>query len=191
MCYNTTMFLDFFAYIKIPMTILHVLGVVFGMGAALMSDMLFNFYSKDKKLNFNEVKTLSLLSKTVWFGLIIIFLSGTGLFLSDIPKYITSIKFLAKMSIVLVLLINGFILHKYIWKQVIKEHFLTDPTKTRARQKAFAGGAISVISWVIVCSLGVIDSIPFTYWQIMLAYFVIIAFGIITAITIERATFEK
>lgn len=185
------MFLDFFAYIKIPMTILHVLSVVFGMGAALMSDMLFNFYSKDKKLSFGEVKTLSLISNAVWFALIIIILSGGGLFLSNIPKYIVSVKFLAKMSIMLVLLINGFILHKYIWKQVIKEHFLTDPTKTRARQKAFMGGAISVISWISVCSLGVIDSIPYTYWQVMLAYFGIIIFGIITAITIEKATFEK
>jgi hypothetical protein len=51
----------FFGKYKIPLTVLHVLSVVLGMGAALVSDFLFNFYTKDKALSKTEISTLHIL----------------------------------------------------------------------------------------------------------------------------------
>ena len=181
---------DFFENIKTPMTVVHVVSVVFGMGAAFMTDVLFTFYGNDKKLSPTEIKTLRILSKVVWWGLIMIILSGLGLFLSDITKYLHSVKFIAKMSILGVLLLNGYILHTYIWHHVLKQQFL-GPARSPIRKIAFVCGAVSMISWVSVCALGVLDTVTFPYAMIMTGYGAFLLFGGVGALFIEQSVFEK
>lgn len=181
----------FFVAAKVPFTILHVVSVVFGMGAALMSDTLFTFYGKDKKLSPGEIKTLRLLSRLVWWGLVVIAISGVGLFLSDVAKYSQSIKFLAKMTILCVLLLNGYVLHRFIWKHVIKRNFLKDQRENTMRRIDFMCGSISVLSWLSVCTLGVLDHLTLPYTTIILFYGIIIAIGITASQIIERRTFER
>lgn len=182
---------EFFTTIKTPLTIVHVISVVFGMGSALISDVLFTFYGNDKKLSATEIKTLRLLSNVVWVGLIVITLSGVGLFLSDIPKYLQSVKFLAKMSILAVLLVNGYVLHKYIWKHVIARNFLVSNQESRMRKFAFACGAVSVLSWMTVCGLGVLDKVSVSYGVLMGGYATLIIGGVITALLVEYREFER
>ncbi len=182
--------LDIFQLIKVPMTIAHVLSVVLGMGAALVSDALFSFYSKDKKLNETEIYTLSILSKIVFYGLILITITGTCIFLSDIEKYINSTKFLIKMSILLVLLVNGYFLNKIVWPHLINDNFFVADDKRNIRRLAFACGAISVISWLAICSLGVIDSIKYNYPTVMFAYIIFTILGILFALVVERFEFN-
>ena len=160
----------FFANIKIPMTVVHVLSVVFGMGSALLSDVLFTFYSRDKKLSHHEIHTLGILSRIVWFSLVFIILSGIGLFLSDMAKYSSSVKFLGKMSIMAVLLVNGFVLDRFIWPHLGARSFLTTQKNASLRKIAFICGAISVLSWISVCVLGVLSSVSVTYHQLMALY---------------------
>ncbi|MDB4984597.1 MAG: hypothetical protein JWM20_776 [Patescibacteria group bacterium] len=182
---------EFFSDIKIPMTVVHVISVVFGMGAALMSDVLFNFYGKEKKLSRASLATLRFLSVAVWWGLLVIAISGVGLFLSDIAKYAHSIKFLSKMSILAVLVLNGYVLHAIVWKHVAKKGFLTNPKESLMRRLSFACGAISLISWVGVCALGVLDAVPFSYGTMMTGYGAIIVSGVALALIIESHVFES
>jgi len=179
-------FIEFFQYIKTPATVLHVLSVVLGMGSALTADVLFSFYSKDKKLNPTHIFTLSLLSKVVSYSLIFIVLSGAMLFLSDVNRYIHSAKFLAKMSIVLVLLVNGYVLNKYIWAHLLKEGFFTDEKERGWRKLAFACGAISVISWLSACTLGVLNRIALPYTHIISIYLLVILCGVIVSQIVEK-----
>lgn len=181
---------DLCAEYKTLLTIIHVLGVVMGMGAALMSDMLFSFFGHNKKLSHTETRTLTLLSRVVLVGLVIIILSGIGLFLSDVSKYLVSVKFLVKMTIMLVLLANGFILHVYISKLMIKRGFLSDHKYTGARKLAFSCGAISVVSWFSLCILGVLKSVPVSYPTLMSMYAFVIVGAIIVALIVEKKTFE-
>ncbi len=183
--------IEFFSDIKIPMAVIHVISVVLGMGAALMSDVLFTFYGNDKKLSSMEIKTLKVLSNIVWIGLVIISMSGLGLFLSDIPKYIHSVKFLAKMSILAILLVNGYVLHKYIWKHIIARNFLVSKEKSHIRKFAFACGAISVLSWITICSLGVLDKVSISYGVLMAGYGVLIIGGVLVALLVESREFER
>ncbi len=183
--------LELFSIIKTPATILHVLAVVGGMGSALLSDILFNFYAKDRQINKTEQKTLEILSKVVWISLIVISLSGIAIFLSDIEKYLASAKFLAKMTILGVLLANGYLLNSYAWKHLLRPGFFTAKRESLARKISFAGGAISVISWLSVCTLGVMDSLPFSYTHIIGLYGLIILVGILGALLLENREFER
>lgn len=176
----------FFEEHKMIATIVHVVSVVFGMGSALVSDILFSFFSKDKKLNATEISTLSILADIVFYSLIVIALSGVALFLSDIEKYLASSKFLAKMTILAVLLVNGYVLNKYIWPHLLKKKFFTFKSERNIRRTAFVCGAISVISWVSVCVLGLMNAIPLNYILIMMLYLFVLALGTLTALLIEK-----
>jgi hypothetical protein len=181
----------FFGNYKAPFTILHVLAVVFGMGAALVSDFLFNFYTKDKELSKTEISTLSILSKIVLTALPLIILSGVALFLGNIDKYLSSAKFLVKMTLMVILLINGFILDKYIWSHLINKKFFTSPKERKFRMLSFICGATSAITWLFICGLGVLDSVPLSYWQLLGVYTVLLFGTFPIALAIEFKEFEK
>jgi hypothetical protein len=177
---------EFFQYIKVPMTVAHVIAVVFGMGSALVSDALFSFFGRDKNLNNTELSTLSLLSKLVLYSLPLIILSGMALFLTNIDKYLNSNKFLAKMTILCILLLNGFVLNKYVWPHLLSNKFFTSKKERGIRKLAFACGAISVISWLSVCTLGILDNLSMSYNLILAMYLVVIVFGSLVSIVIEK-----
>lgn len=178
--------IEFFQEIKIPATVVHVMGVVFGMGGALTSDVLFSFFSKDKKLNKTEISTLSILAKLVLWSLIIISVSGIAIFLSDVEKYLQSHKFLAKMSILVVLLLNGYILNRYVWPHLLHNKFFKAKKERNVRKLAFACGAVSVISWVSVCALGVLDNLSTSYKLITSIYLLVTLLGIGVSLVIEK-----
>ncbi len=183
--------MDIFLTIKPAITVVHVLSVVIGMGAALSADLLFHFFSKDKHFSFVELRALSILSRTVWYSLVVIIVSGILLFLSDIEKYSVSTKFLAKMTIMLVLLINGFILDRYVWKYVTTPDFLSHPSFTRIRRTAFVSGSLSVLSWLFICTLGALDSVPLSYTLIISAYLSLVVMGGTIALLLEKRDFEN
>lgn len=68
--------ITFFITTKPLFTLVHILSVIVGMGAALLSDLLFNLYARDRILTAREVRSLDRLSRTVWIALGIIILSG-------------------------------------------------------------------------------------------------------------------
>lgn len=175
-----------FIDIKTPLVVIHVLSVVLGMGSALASDILFNFYSKDKKFNTTELGTMQLLSTVVWYALLGIVLSGIGIVLSDPVGYMYAVKFQTKMVIMGILLVNGFVLNYHIWPHVIRPHFLTAPQETTMRQKAFACGAISLVSWLAVCVLGILDTVPFSFGVLFGAYVFCLCGSIIGALVVEK-----
>ena len=183
--------LPLFADIKIPLTIVHVLSVIVGMGSALLSDILFTFYARDKKLSSHEIHTLGVLSRIVWFGLVFIILSGVGLFLSDIERYMSSVKFLGKMSIMLVLLVNGFLLDRFVWPRLGARSFLTSHKNASLRKIAFLCGAVSVFSWISVCILGVLNSVQISYHELMAIYAGVLLVVLPGALIVEHFEFER
>jgi hypothetical protein len=164
----------------------HVVTVILGMGSALVSDLLFSFFSKDKKLDKTEISTLSILSKVVFYSLIFITISGIFIFLSDTTKYLNSVKFLAKMSILFILLINGYVLNTMVWPHLLNKSFFILKKERGVRKVAFACGAISVISWLSVCTLGILDSLDKSYLSIISLYLLIVLFGIFISLLVEK-----
>lgn len=182
--------IEFFVENKTLFTIVHVLSVIIGMGAAIVSDLLFNFYSADKKLDKKEARTLEFLSSVVWISLLFIIISGFGLFFSDPPKYLVSNKFISKMSIMVVLLANGVFLSKFISPHFSDTGLLKFKKTRTLRQIAFVSGAISISSWFIVCILGLLQTIPFHFSEFLAGYVTFIFAAGIIALIVEKKTFN-
>jgi len=173
----------FFTEYKQIFVIGHVFSVVCGMGAAIVSDVLFNVYIKDKKINPTEHATLEVISRIIWGSLALIVLTGVALFLSDPVAYANSDKFLLKVAIVAVIM---------FWKithKSLKHINFTDTDinnkYVRIRKLSFAFGAISLVSWFTVFILGSISSIPVSLAVGAGIYAVIILLAIIASQVME------
>lgn len=174
--------IQFFIKYKAVFVIMHVFSVISGMGSALVSDVLFNIYIKDKKINITENHTLEILSKIIWVSLIGVVISGLAIFFSDTAKYMASHKFILKMLIVGIIIING-LLFAFITHGSLRKINFRDTNiqykYVRIRKLSFAFGSISIISWFCAFILGSIRSIPVSLSQGIQIYFLLIFFGII------------
>lgn len=180
--------IQFFGEYKYISVIAHVFSVIVGMGSALVSDVLFNVYIKDKKINPTENKTLEVLSRIIWISLGIIILSGIAIFLSDPLMYINSTKFLVKMSVVLAIILNGYLFWKITHKSLKKINFTDTDVHhkyVRIRKLSFAFGAVSIVSWLSAFILGSVKSIPVSFWAAMDMYATTIILAIIGSQIVE------
>lgn len=166
---------------------LHVLAVIVGMGAAIVSDVFFNIFIRDRKIQQRESQTLYILSKIIWAGLFFIVLTGLLIFLSDPARYNTA-KFLAKMTIVGVIALNGILFWKIVHPALEKLDFHDQNFRhkyVRMRKISFALGSISVISWLSAFILGSVRNIPVSYPEAMGIYLGLCVFGIIASQALE------
>jgi uncharacterized membrane protein len=164
----------------------HLLGVALGLGAATVSDLFFFRFLKDYKISHFEASVLRSLSDVIWFGLGLLVLTGLGLFLTAPDAYLASAKFITKMIIVGVIIVNGAFLNLYITPLLTaisfqKKHKHHDGELGRIRHHAFAMGAISAVSWYSAFVLGMFRSIPFTVYQALALYLAALVFGIVVS----------
>ena len=85
----------------------HLFGFGIGLGAVTITDILFFKFLKDFKISEFESDILHTLSQVIWFALTVIIISGLGLYLPEAQELNQSGKFLAKMAVVAVILLNG------------------------------------------------------------------------------------
>lgn len=183
-----------FLDIKTILTIIHVIGAVLGAGGALVSDGLFFTSIKDGRLSNTEIRFLKLTSTLIWLGLGILILSGIALFALDPAYYLASSKFLAKISIVGVIAVNGLFfhfIHTPHMEHARGEYLPRYGTFLRQSKPLFVSGAVSLTSWLCTLALGSIKSIPYPYTTIMLWYGVILAIAMLSAIIVERIVLKR
>lgn len=173
--------LSFFIEQKQLLTILHVFSVVVGMGAALVTDILFTLFASNKTLSRFEISVIRFLSKVVAVALGFIIITGFCIFLSDTDKYLNSAKFLTKMTVIAVLSINGALLHFYVFRHLSDKNYLISKKKVSIRKISFALGSISFISWATALSLGVLDKITISYIHAVSIYTVLLIGGIVAS----------
>ena len=173
-----------FADLKHIITILHLFGVVIGLGAATISDILFFKFLKDYKISEEENETLTTLSQTIWFALGLLIITGIALYIPSSERLVDSGKFLAKMSAVGVLMVNGFLLNILVAPSLVRMSFVeNDPHEKdefkKLRNSSFIFGAISIVSWYFVFVLGALRGKTFDYWNLILIYVSLLLFAII------------
>lgn len=159
--------------LKTLLTIIHLLGVTLGAGGAFVSDLLFFKSVHDRKISRAEVHFLQLASITIWTGLAVLVVSGTGLFFLDTEKYLTSSKFLAKMTIVAIIIVNGVIFHTMHIPRIMRhmdQHFPSSDEFMRTRSFLLVSGAVSATSWASALILGALSSVPYSYSTIIAVY---------------------
>jgi hypothetical protein len=157
--------------LKTALLIGHIIGVAMGAGGATMSDTLFLTSIRDNYIDASECKLLKVASKIVVLGLIILCATGGAFFLvGDVP----SDRFWAKMTIVSVAVINGYIMHRKlfpVFEKCSQEEIplLSDTFLAHIRLMVSAG-AISALSWYAAVILGTWRSLSLSYLEIMAGY---------------------
>jgi len=153
------------------LVIIHLFGLALGAGAAFVSDFTFVGALKDRTFTRHELNTLELLSKIVWLGLGVLILSGFFIFLGSTDALLDSSKFLAKMTVVAIIAING-LLFKFV--HIPKLNRLVDQDVSKLdnpRLKGmFISGGLSGVSWATALILGVLRGVEYSYWQIIGVY---------------------
>ncbi|MBI2057367.1 MAG: hypothetical protein HYT63_00045 [Candidatus Yanofskybacteria bacterium] len=173
--------------------IFHLLGVVVAMGAAITGD--FGFFSsiRNRKISATEMRFIKLASRTVWLGLVLIIISGVLLFAQQPERYLQSGKFLAKMSIVGVIIVNGLIFH-FVHLPRLKKHIGLSLTTAGRFSRQMSGlmvsGAVSSVSWFSALVLGALGRLPYAYREIMLVYLGLLVVAISTALLLKNKIFS-
>lgn len=174
-----------FIDLKTLLVILHLLGVALGAGGAYTSDFIFMSSLKDKIFENAEIRILKLCSAVVWIGVIVLIISGTGLFFLDPVKYLHSTKFLSKVVIVGIIVANGAYFYYAHMKHIIdvaEKNIATSGSFRYYSVALYLSGAVSVVSWTTALVLGTLKSLPFSIPEILSAYGAMVALGMMGAL---------
>ena len=138
----------------------HVIGTVLGVGATTFAEIFYLKFSKDGEINPLEHDVLKIFYQIIRLGLVILVFSGFGYlilwrlnFLG--PQVFFSDRFLAKMTIILVLLAAAFAINFRLINLKV-------------------GSAITFTSWYMALILGIWRKSPLSYPIIILSYLVLI-----------------
>jgi len=172
--------------------IIHLFGVVLGAGGAFISDGIFFTSLKDKIISKDEFRIIKTASNFIWGGLLLLVISGVGLFAQNVEVLSSSEKFISKMTVVGILILNGIVFH-FIHIPFLKRHLdrklasKTDPSSEKLVPFVLVSGVISVVSWVSTIILGSLRSFSYSYTTFLSIYALVIGFGILTTLILFSA----
>lgn len=155
---------------------IHLLGMCFGLGGATMLDLWILRWLRRGSLPVEIGRTFHFISSVVTAGLCLLWLSGLGffaLYAMESPGKLENPKLWAKVLVVIVLTINGVIIHAFVLPKVLRD--LSRPLLfgvSRMRATLFiASGAVSAVSWYTAFAFGIFrelnNSVTFTLLVIM------------------------
>lgn len=178
-----------FIELKTLYLIAHIFGAILGAGGAFASDAMFFSTIKDGRVTEDEIRFMRLGGKLVWSGMALLVLSGIFLVSTDPAGYLNSDKFLAKVTIVAIIIINGIIFHLRHLPHISAHLNITlanSPSFMKGASFLLMSGALSMVSWISTVILGMLKNVPWSYIQIMSLYAVIIFFALIAASLMKR-----
>lgn len=162
----------------------HLFGFAIGVGGATVTDIFFFKFLRDYRISKSEADFMRTLSRIMWGGVILLALSGIGLFLLDPTRLLASAKFISKMTVVAVLVANGTFLHFFISPKLRRIAYMpADHPKRNEfrnfRQRAFVSGGISIVSWYYAFLLAVsrFSDVPVSGYLGLYAILLVAAFG--------------
>jgi uncharacterized membrane protein len=169
---------------------LHVLAMALGLGAATLTDVFFFKALKDFRISEQEANVLSTISEFIWFALGMVLMTGLALYLPESAALAQSPKFLTKMIIVAVLIVNGAFLNLILQPRLMrisfhKSHDHKAGELRRARMLAFVLGPISIVSWYSAFILGSLRNVTFSFTELLGMYVVLVGVGVIGGRVLE------
>lgn len=163
-------------------TALHLLGVAFGLGGATVSDILFFKFIRDGKVDKNEKEALLVVSKIIWVGVALLFVSGVAMLIPRSDYLLHNSRFILKMVVVGVVVTNGIILNKFFAPHLDSLTFKGDILSSKSFKlfrKMAVFGTISFISWYSAFILGNVSFIRSSALYLVASYFVVLAVSIV------------
>lgn len=176
---------------KVFWIIIHNIGFILGLGAATITDIFFFRFLKDRVITQNEKETMDTLSSVIWAGLAVLIVSGLALYLPEQVRLAASSKFLLKVVVVSVIVVNGFLLNMFIGPHMRRLSFEGTPEAKHFRRLAFALGGISFTSWYTAFFLGSLRSIPINFNHALIGYGLLLLCVIIGSQIAERLVVKK
>ena len=147
--------------------ILHLVGLIMGFGGAVFADLTILRGAILKPIRHQTVTTVRSLSHICFAGLGMLWVSGAALVyirVSADPHMLMNEKLWAKIMIVIILSINGIMVHRIALSRLARREgrrlFSTDRQVEIARLTFI--GAVSSVSWVLPFILGVATEFNFT-----------------------------
>lgn len=176
--------------------ILHFFGFSIGLGAVTITDILFFKFLKDFKISEFEADVLHTLSQVVWFALAVLIISGFGLYLPEAQELNQSGKFLAKMVIICVIVLNGIFSNIIVYPKLVNisfggKHEYKDGELGRLRKFAYVSGAISLTSWYYASALSMAKNPTLGFRGLILVYLFMFGAAILISQVFERSYFHR
>ena len=146
----------------------HLAGLAFGVGGAWILDLYILSKMYKHPISQENIQIINFVSKLVLIGLAMLWISGL-LFLAFYiffqPELLLNHKIWAKLSIVIILTINGHYLHKLVLPLILKnrDKVLINALSLRQVNMLTLVGCISFISWPFAMFLGVFESLNFAF----------------------------
>lgn len=158
------------------------MGVAVGAGGAAASDPLFLSSIRNRRISSDQLVLLHVVSRVVLAGLGLVILSGMGLILLH-AHLLQDGTFLAKMTIVFVIAVNGTVFHARVLP-VLEEHVdekLDEETLNEELPLLAVTGALSSVSWFSALILGVLLHLSLPYLLLINIYLVAVVGAVIAA----------
>ncbi|MCC5912734.1 MAG: hypothetical protein JJU46_00035 [Balneolaceae bacterium] len=163
---------------EIYMLTLHLLGLVLGLGGAVILDVMIFHFLNNFKISSREAVIMHLISQMIILGLIFLIVSGVALTLTDPDTFLENPRFLMKMTSVGVVTLNGILLNLFVVPKMEQISFLEGEKEENSGliSAAFIAGSVSMVSWFTVFVLAMINPLEtFSYLQLLSAYLILLA----------------
>jgi hypothetical protein len=154
------------AWIGTGLRVVHIFGLVLGVGAATLLDLIIARFILMRGITPEHVYVIDFSSRIVTLGLALLWISGIG-FLVHYgvfePAKLQNPKIWAKIAIVAVLTANGFLVHYFVLPRIRNQvgKRLLDGLSPFDCSLVLLTGTVSVISWYVPLILGAIPQLNY------------------------------
>jgi hypothetical protein len=179
---------EVFEFGRLGLVYVHLIACCVAIGLVLKSDvaMVKDMLNGDRGSHDAHMSQLKGLQATVAMALIALWVTGTALVTLDALtkggwQYFANPKIQAKILIVVLLTLNGFVLHNLVLPWLQKAGSLLNLSFSRSVLATFAG-VVSGVSWMYAAMMGVGRPLAWKYslGELMAAYPLLIAGGFVS-----------
>lgn len=173
-----------FEIIFAKLLVTHILAVMVAVGTVTVTDYLHILGLRDPKLERRTLFVFPLLSKLIIIALTIIYVTGALLVLAK-PSVLENPLFYLKTFLVILVTINGVILHRYIFPKIEKGIKKKKYPDKLLKQAAFAG-SLSIVSWYGIVVLAITKDLGYSVLQFSVGYLISLFIAYSVAIRLEK-----
>ena len=154
------------AWIRTGLRVVHLCGLVLGVGSATLLDLIIARFILMRGISYEHVFVVDFSSKIVSVGLGLLWISGIGFLLHYgvfEPAKLQNPKIWAKIAIVAVLSVNGFLVHYFVLPRIRNQvgKRLLDGLSPLDCSLVLLAGTVSAISWYVPLILGAIPQLNY------------------------------
>ena len=174
--------------IKTGLLLLHLLGLVLGLGTATLLDLFIARILYAGRFSKEEFEFICFAAGFVFAGILLLWISGLSFLLYyyfENPTGLENPKVWAKISIVAMLSLNGLYIHKQVLPELRRNagFSIFHGTSKVKRSMMLVSGAVSLVSWYAPLVIGTAKELNFTVSApaILVAYAVALALAILAS----------